>query len=189
MNQPFKNLTGGSYQGGGEKIKCPQCGEMFIKEKPHFKVCKKCNFKNKDSLSNNSENSEISYLLLKEYYDEEGNIKKEIFIGIPQKIAKIFEQEIIPNTRKHLSNKQVRMFHSDIARIRGLLLRKKFSELRQHLMESLIKMEYQLKRDLVTKSFSEFYRHHINIALTSEKEFEGFYHHFDSVVSYFNPER
>lgn len=62
--------------------------------------------------------------LLEAYYDKDGNMIKEIFIGIPQKVAEIF-------FRQGLAIKQLRDFHGAIAKARAKAMLKGIEAARQ----------------------------------------------------------
>jgi len=151
--------------------KCKICGQPFEPLQEHFELCPKC-FRargNKDSTFKN--------LLLKTYFDENGNILEEIYIDIPQNIANIFKKE-------NLTIKQLRDFFQIVsrARIYGMI---KIERAREILYQCRTKLEYQKSRGKITNSFYEFMKHHLEIACKDKEHLEAFYQHFDSIVCYF----
>lgn len=121
-------------------------------------------------------------LLLQSYFDEAGNLLKEVFIDVPQKIAVDFYNQ-------GLKIKQLRDFHSRIAFANKKSLLKGIDAARSLLWECRTHLEYQLKRNVIPESFAEFVRNHIELAEKNEKNLEGFYEHLNSIVCFFPKER
>lgn len=169
MLQDYKLSNRKSVPG---EVKCESCGKVFKPSKPHFKTCYACHSKqqNRKSLPEN--------LLLRSYCDDSGNIKKEIFIGVPETLATIF-------ARDGLKNSQLRDFHCRISRARNKCVLKGIDTVRPMLWECQKHSAYQVKRQQIPESFVMFIKHHIQIAEKSEENLEGFYQHFDAVVCYF----
>jgi CRISPR-associated protein Csm2 len=153
------------------KKKCEKCGKEFEAYQPHFKLCPNCYSPEKKTVLS-------AELLLKSYYNSEGNLLKEVFIEIPQSLANIFDKD-------GLGTKQLRDFHRRIlnARIKATL--KGISSAKPFLHKCLPDMEYQHKRGIIPESFIQFMKHHLKLAEKDEKALEGFYQHFDSIVCYF----
>jgi CRISPR/Cas system CSM-associated protein Csm2 small subunit len=163
--------------------KCQTCGNEFEAREEYHKYCPRCipsaraagggiAATSRQSVGN------INDYLLREYYDQDGNLKKEIFIGVPQKIADIFAGD-------RLSTKQLRDFHGVISRVRKKAALKGIESERATLYKCQADLEHQLKRGVVPLSFVQFMKHHLALAERDEKSLEGFFRHFDSVVCYF----
>lgn len=155
--------------------KCEICGKMFEARQDHFKICYECHLKEQPGQKNQKcpEN-----MLLKSYFDENGNPLKEIFIELPDKIAKLFNRE-------NLKIKQLRDFYSIISGARTKALLKGIEQARPILWQCISKLEYQLKREVIPQSFVDFMKHHIELAQKDGKNLDAFYQHLDSIVCYF----
>jgi CRISPR/Cas system CSM-associated protein Csm2 small subunit len=117
-------------------------------------------------------------LLLKTYFDENGNLLKEIYIELPNNVAELF-------SRDRLKIKQLRDFYSIISGVRNKALLKGIEQARPLLWQCVSKLEYQLKREIIPQSFVDFMKHHIELAQKDEKSLDAFYQHLDSIVCYF----
>ncbi len=153
------------------KKRCEKCGKEFEARRPEFEICPHC-------YSSQKRSDISSELLLKSYYNEEGNLLKEVFIGIPEEIAKIFAKD-------GLATKQLRDFHLKILKSRTKANLKGIRATRPILYECHRDVEYQLKRGIAPQSFVQFMKHHLALAEKDEKALEGFYQHLDSIVCYF----
>lgn len=122
--------------------------------------------------------SEISELLLHRYHDSNGNLLKEVFIGVPKKLAKLF-------ALRRLASKQLREVHQRIWKARSTAVLKGIDKARPILWECHKHISYQLGRKMIPKDFEVFMKHHLNLAEKSDKMLEGFYQHIDAVVCYF----
>ena len=91
------------------KKKCEKCGKQFEARQPHFKICPNCFVP--------PPNDQIipPNLLLKSYHDQQGNLLKEVFIGIPERLAILF-------ARGNLATKQLRDFFQVILKARNKAL-------------------------------------------------------------------
>ena len=159
--------------------KCEKCGKMFEAKQEYYKVCYECNIA-KQSKNERGEKSLLSDLLLKSYFYEKGNLVKEIFLDIPDKIAKKLYQD-----HPSLKMKQLRDFYSIISNARTSALLKGIDSVRSILWQCATKLEYQLKREIIPQSFVDFMRHHLKLAEKDEKHLDAFYQHLDSIVCYF----
>lgn len=153
--------------------KCRKCGRTFDAKKDIFDECYKCFTK-----KNAGGPSFSSNLLLITYYDESGNLLREVFIDKPKEIADKLAAD-------GLSTKQLRDFHLAILRARNKAILKGMQPIRPLLYECYRDIEYQLKRQMIPKSFAEFVQHHLKLAEVSEESLEGFFQHLDSIVCYF----
>lgn len=154
--------------------KCENCRKEFEARQPHYRLCPDCFSSSKDREIN------ISELLLKSYYDQQGELLKEVYIGIPKKLALIFADSKPP-----LGSKQLRDFHSRILKARTKTNLKGINAARRILYECQRDVEYQLNRGIIPHTFAQFMEHHLILAEKDEKSLEGFYQHLDSIVCYF----
>ena len=153
---------------------CEKCKREFEARDPRHRYCLKC------FVPPHNENEPIDGLLLKGYYDEHGNLLKEVYIDIPQRLANLFA-----NDKPVLGTKQLREFHQRISRARNEAILRNIDVARPILYKCQAELEYQLKRGIVPISFVKFMRHHLSLAEKSEKSVEGFYEHLDSIICYF----
>lgn len=163
--------------------KCQTCGNDFEAKEAYHKYCSRCIPSARSAGSGPAATakpvqSNIQDLLIKEYYDQEGNLKKEIFIGTPQKLADIFVSD-------RLGTKQLRDFHGVISKARKKAALKGIAAVRAALYKCQADTEYQLKRGVVPSSFVQFMKHHLALAEKDEKSLEAFFQHYDSIVCYF----
>lgn len=163
--------------------KCQTCGNEFEAREEYHKFCSHCIPSARPAGSGTAATAmqsagNINDYLIKEYYDREGNLKKEIFIGVPQKIADIFAGD-------RLGTKQIRDFHGVIAKARKKAALKGIASVRATLYKCQTDIEYQLKRGIVPPSFVRFMKHHLALADRDENFLEAFFQHLDSVVCYF----
>lgn len=157
--------------------KCENCGNTFEARQEYYKLCNECN-KMRQSYKDKSKEELPSNLLLKNYFDEKGNLVKEIFLDIPDQLAKKFYQS-------GLKMNQLRDFYCIISKARTTALLKGIESVRPNLWQCITKLEYQLKREIIPKSFVSFMRHHLVLAEKDEKYLDAFYQHLDSIVCYF----
>lgn len=152
--------------------KCEKCGKEFEAQQPHFKLCPNC--------FSSSRRIDISALLLKSYYDRQGEPLKDVYIDIPQQLANIFA-----SSKPSLGTKQLRDFHRRILKSRTKANLRGINSVKYILYECQRDIEYQLKRRVIPRSFALFMKHHLALAEADEKALEGFYQHLDSIVCYF----
>ena len=152
--------------------KCKKCGKLFVPKQPHFEICPDCYSKRRErDILSSSE-------LLSNYYDSKGEFLKEVFIGLPERLANIFAND-------KLNVKQLRDFHRKISKARNKALLRGIDTAKSLLYQCYRDIDYQLKRRVIPKSFAHFMKHHLSLAEKDEKSLEGFYQHFDSIVCYF----
>ncbi len=156
--------------------KCEICGKMFEAKQEYFKTCFECH--SKEQSKSKEKTSLTQDLLLKIYFDEKGNLLKDIFIGVPVKIAELFN-------KNGLKIKQLRDFYSIISGARTKALLKGIEIARPLLWQCVSKLEYQLKREIIPQSFVDFMKYHVELAQKDEKSLDAFYQHLDSIVCYF----
>ena len=160
------------------KRKCEQCQKEFEPVQPHFRLCPDCfssSWHKKDTLSE---------LLLKSYYDLKNNLVKEVFIGVPESLARVFAR-----SRPSLKSTQLRDFYQKILKARNKALLKDINAARPILYECQRDAAYQVNRGVIPESFSQFLEHHIALAEKDEQSLEGFYQHVNSLVCYFPKEQ
>ena len=156
------------------KKKCERCGREFEPREPHHRFCPSCLSSAQREVPN------ITGLLLKTYYDQKGNILKDVYIDIPQRLANIFF-----NSRPSLAIKQLRDVHHKISDAKTKAILKGIDDARAILFKCQTDLEYQLKRNVIPESFVQFMKHHLSLAEKDEKSLEGFFQHLDSIVCYF----
>lgn len=156
------------------KKRCEKCGNEFEAREQHHRFCRNC------IPSPQGETPNLSGLLLKGYYEQDGNTHKEVYIDVPQKLANVFF-----NSRPTLAIKQLRDVHRKISRAKIKALLKGIDTARSFLYECQNDLEYQLKRNVVPESFIQFMKHHLSLAEKDEKSLEGFFKHLDSIVCYY----
>lgn len=157
------------------KKRCEKCGREFEARRPDFKICPRCHSSQKRS-------DVPSELLLKYYYDEDENFLREVFLSIPEDLAKIFAKD-------GLAAKQLRDFYQVILRARNKALLQGISVARPILFECQRNAAYQLKRGVIPQSFNHFLKHHLALAEKDEKSLDGFCQHLESIVAYFPKEK
>jgi len=117
-------------------------------------------------------------LLLKTYYDSNGNLLKEVFIGVPEELAVVF-------AREKLTTKQLRDFFQTVLRARNTVRVYGIERARPILYKCKPHLVYQKKREKIPQSFLKFMEHHLELAEKDKKSLDGFYQHLDSIVCYF----
>lgn len=163
--------------------KCQTCGNEFEARETFHKYCPRCLSSARGAgggfvAPERPAGGNIQDHLIQEYYDQAGNLKKDIFIGTPQKLADIFAGD-------RLGTKQLRDVHGVIAKARRKAALKGIAVTRPILYKCQSDIEYQLKRGVVPPSFVDFMKHHLAIAEKDEKSLEAFFQHLDSIVCYF----
>lgn len=158
------------------KKNCEKCGKEFEPKQPHFRICPNC-FK-----PTSNDQAVLSNLLLKSYYDQQGNLLKEVFIGIPEKLAILFAKD-------NLATKQLRDFFQVILRARNKALLQGINIAKPMIYECQRNATYQLKRRVIPVSFKKFLEHHLPLAELDEKSLDGFCQHMESIVAYFPKEK
>lgn len=165
------------------QIKCAKCGKPFSPKQSWQKICYQCFSASKQSFS--SSNPQIpDELLLKNYHDANGILLKEVFISIPERLASLFASDMPP-----LATKQLRDFHLTISRARNTAILKGINTVKQDLYKCQRDITYQLKREVIPKSFSQFMEHHLTLSEKDEKSLDGFCQHLESIIAYFPKEK
>ena len=156
------------------KKKCEKCGREFEPREPYFKFCPNC-FSSPKNVAPN-----LSALLLKSYYNQDGHPLKEVYIDVPRELASVFF-----NSRPPLAIKQLRDVHRKIMKAKTKALLVGIDATRAILYECQRDLEYQLKRNVIPETFAQFMKHHLALAEKDAKSLEGFFQHLDSIVCYF----
>lgn len=154
------------------KKRCEKCGTEFEALQSFHKYCRKC-------FSPKSDRTDISQdLFLKDYYDQKGNLLKDVFVGVPERLSIIFAKD-------NLANKQLRDFFQKILRARNKALIKGIDAVRPVLFACKRDAVYQLKRRVISQNFCKFLEHHLSLAEKDERMLDGFCQHFESVIAYY----
>ncbi|HPD61185.1 MAG TPA: type III-A CRISPR-associated protein Csm2 [Thermodesulfobacteriota bacterium] len=155
--------------------KCEQCGKAFEASQPYHKTCPEC-FTSRKS-------SEVpAEFLLETYFDEKGNFLREVFIGLPEILAKRF-------AGSGLSTKQLRDFHLLITRARNKAFLQEINVAKPILWECERNVFYQLKRNAIPPNFARFLEHHLRLAEKNQNMLDGFCQHLESIIAYFPKEK
>ncbi|NUL81829.1 MAG: type III-A CRISPR-associated protein Csm2 [Armatimonadetes bacterium] len=120
--------------------------------------------------------SAVNYQAMTDYFDEKGNLRKDVFVKWPKEIA--------DNIRVSRTNMR-RAF--DL--VSSMNFRIKMGEDRQAVLSSGIGSlhrfaQYQAGRDRTWDEAKRFIHPHCEAVLKDDKNFEGFYQLFQSVMAY-----
>ncbi len=132
------------------KRKCERCGKEFEARMDFHKLCPAC-FRNPQKAKEFPPE-----LLLASYYDNEGQLVKDVFIGTPEKLALFFANDTPP-----LATKQLRNFNKIISKARKKAMLQGISSAKPMLYKCLADIEYQHNRKVVPQSFLTFMKHHL----------------------------
>lgn len=151
---------------------CESCGKEFEARDPRHKTCYDC-FRASSSVGR----SEIP--LLSDYFDEKGNLTKDVFVETPKRIANILQHD-------RVSMKSVRSFYNKILQARERTRLKDFNSAKPVLYELYSEIDDKLNRNVkgFPRSLAVFLRHHLSLAEKNENMLEGFYKHLRAVISY-----
>ncbi len=156
--------------------RCKECGKEFEAKDLKHDTCHEC-FQKRKSKKDNVDN-----YLLQNYYDKEGNLIKDVFIGIPEDLAKLF-------SNSDLSSKQLREFFFKIKKARNTAFLKGMEKARPLLWECFRDIEYQHRREIIPYNFHKFMKHHLSLAEKDQNSLEGFCEHLESILAYFTKEK
>ena len=160
---------------------CEACKKEFEPLQPHHRLCPACFKTRRDTAKKDPQQKSLpSNLLLNSYYDAKGVEVEELYIDIPEQLAKLFANEKTPLARKQLYD-----FHRMITKARRQAILKGIDEARPILWQCLTEVKRQYARDVVPESFLIFLEHHLSMAGKDESSLEGFFHHFDSILKSF----
>lgn len=113
------------------------------------------------------------------YYDEKGNLRREIIVEHAKSIA-----EHLSNNR--MTSASLRRFYGSVVGIKNKYqFTKDFDTLRPMIDQLEPSVEYAHKREVVPKMFVEFINRNVTLARKSASQFLGFSQHFQSIVAYF----
>ncbi|MDD5007503.1 MAG: type III-A CRISPR-associated protein Csm2 [Syntrophorhabdaceae bacterium] len=164
------------------KKKCERCGREFEARESFHRFCPGC-FQPQGQSTGGPPRQAATVpqeLLLASYYDGEANPLKQVYIGVPERLALLFAKDSPP-----LGTKQLRDFLQVILKARNKMLLSGIEAARPILYKCQADLEYQLKRGVIPSSFGQFMKHHLTMAERNGNALEGFYRHFDAVVCYF----
>lgn len=119
---------------------------------------------------------QANYTAMTEYYDEQGRLKKEVFIQWPRQIA--------GNLR--ISRTNMRRAYDSVAAMRfRIQMGEDAADVLQPGMGQLYRfVQYQSGRDRAWDEAKNFFQAHINAVGSDKDKFEGFYQLFQSVMAY-----
>jgi CRISPR/Cas system CSM-associated protein Csm2 small subunit len=148
---------------------CERCGEEFESRDPKHKTCRDCHF---------HPDKAVEKLLLEKYYDEKGNLLEEVYLGIPEKLAKIFHFDKLTST-------QGRLFYEKILRAKEVTSYRKYEEAMPLLNRCWAEIDDKINREVrgFPASFALFLKHHLSIAKKNEENLKGFCEHFYAVLA------
>lgn len=116
------------------------------------------------------------YSAMTQYYDANGNLKKEVFVDWPRQVAKSVE----------VSRTNMRRAYDFVAAMR---FRIQMGEDPVHVIQPGMGklsrfVQYQSGRDKTWEGAKNFFQAHINAVGNDTRMFEGFYQLFQSVMAY-----
>lgn len=137
---------------------------------PRFDLCKNC----KDS-------KHLPDLLkIKDTFYEDKNLKKEVFLDIPERIAKLF-------AKGNMGMNKLRAFFCMVRNAYDVLtLDKKqcFDNIKSQLYALQRAVEDRTRRGVTPESFRQFITHYLPIALKNKEELYGFMELYRSIIAY-----
>lgn len=113
------------------------------------------------------------------FYSPDGYLKSEVNIEAAAEMARVLEQEDMTQTSIRALFNFVKSIEQRLKSQRELgqgFIRENFSKF-------VTQVEYQLKRGVIKQGFKSFVDAHLNLALKSEKEFEGFIAYLTAIVA------
>jgi len=188
-----------------EQRKCVECGKLFIPEDPMQIRCPECNSKHnfnkggnwKKRIDNRREvkgmrgnynrgrhNSERPRIpdecIFSTFYDEDGKLKKEIFLGCAKNVARVFEGDRIKITA-------LRKFFNIVKQVEIKLNANpslQINDVRDSILNLPRLVTYQYNRQVIGYSLVQFIEGHIDVVLKNRDEFKGFAQYFTSIICY-----
>lgn len=128
------------------------------------------------------------------YWSEEGSYRKGIFVEEAEFVARQLSAKTAPHQLRQFYNQvkaterrfgsassALALYVADGPQNHG----ESFSKLQGELYALLPKANYAYQRKLVPDFFVRFMKVNIEKAVESEKQFQGFVYHFESVIAYF----
>ena len=156
------------------KKRCEICG---VRIDAKFSLCKDCKESKKlpDSLT-----------IKNSFYQDEQlkRLKKEVFIDVPERLAKLFQQGKIK-----MGMNKLRAFFSMVRNAYDTFSfskEKKFEDIKPQLWKIITVVEDRTRRQIVPPSFRDFIKLGIEIAEkdSSGRELYGFVEFFRSIIAY-----
>jgi len=118
--------------------------------------------------------------LLDSYYNEHGQLRREIFVEIPEKLAATFQQHPDP-----VKASAMRKFYECVRTVREMLIQEKsFEACKPDLYRLKPLVRRQKERRVVSEAFVQFIDHNIDLAVQSPENLKGFHRLFESVICY-----
>lgn len=118
--------------------------------------------------------------MLENYFDEKGQLKKEIFIDDAKRMAETFVRD-----EPSLKYTALRNFYNKIREIEFKLKRtKNFEDIRQDIYSLVPLVNYQFNRRIVPSSYKEFIEKQVNLAVKDERSFYAFLEYHKSILAY-----
>jgi CRISPR/Cas system CSM-associated protein Csm2 small subunit len=174
------------------KKRCQKCGQEFEPFEPYHTTCREC-FRAQPKVmksfdgpapqgrgAGGAPGPALDVLLLDGYFDNEGNLRREIYMDVPRQLANLFSGD-----NKPMGTKQLRDFHLKFLRARNRAFQRGIGEVRPDLYRIVTELNYQVKRGVVPKSFLTFVEHHTKLAEKDEQSLNAFFEHINSVVCYY----
>jgi CRISPR/Cas system CSM-associated protein Csm2 small subunit len=122
------------------------------------------------------ERPQTNYAAMTEYYDQDGRLKREVFIQWPKQIAESIR----------ISRTNMRRAYDFVAalRFRIQMGEDAISVLQPGMGQLHRFVQYQSGRNPAWKEAPNFFHKHIDAVGSDPKKFEGFYQLFQSVMAY-----
>lgn len=119
---------------------------------------------------------QTNYAAMTDYYDQQGRLKREVFIEWPKLIAENLRISLT-NMRRAYDFVAAMKFRIQMGEDAVSVLQPGMGQLHRF-------VKYQSGRDRAWDDAKNFFQSHINAVGTDPKKFEGFYQLFQSVMAY-----
>lgn len=146
---------------------CEICGNSI---KPGYALCLDC--KESKKLPEN--------LKIKDSFYENKRLKKEVFLDVPERIAKLFDQG-------NMGMNKLRAFFCMIRNAYDVLNLDKnqcFENIKPQLWALQRTVEDRTRRGVTPDSFREFINYYLKLAIKNKEELYGFVELFRSIIAY-----
>jgi len=177
--------------------KCRQCGKPTLSEE--YELCLQCssakrkyrvgakvqNARQKENLATNGGGRAAfdSDYLLGGYFDEKGNLRREVIVEWPEKVASELSEKGMTETALRRFFMQVKAL--ELKRRSG----ESFDRLRPKILKLIPQVVYAVSRSTqssgVPGSFKEFVDRNVELAGENKENFKAFAEHFECVVAFF----
>ncbi|MBA4602060.1 type III-A CRISPR-associated protein Csm2 [Thermoactinomyces mirandus] len=112
------------------------------------------------------------------YYDEKGNMRREIIVEDAQRVAKELEKVGMTST-------SLRRFYNKVMAIKTKMSIEKDFEVVRPMIDKLVPIvSYNVKRKVIPDSFESFIKANVAHARKSHTDFLGFFEHFQCVIAF-----